>query len=84
VAVEPPDRGSEGLHANGLSLDEAPISTGQLYPWVQPGAPANPPFGLAAGNPVNPDGAYEGNYNGFGTLNDRMVGPMNSLFSSSV
>jgi hypothetical protein len=37
-----------------------------------------------AGNPVNPDGAYEGNYNGFGTLNDPMVGPMNSLFSSSV
>jgi hypothetical protein len=32
----------------------------------------------------HPEGAYEGNYNGFGTLNDPMVGPMNSLFSSSV
>jgi len=65
---------AKAFTANGLSLDDAPISTGQLYPWVQPGAPANPLFGLAAGNPVNPDGAYKGNYNEFGTLSDPMVG----------
>ena len=65
---------AKAFTANGLSLDDAPISTGQLYPWVQPGAPANPLFGLAAGNPVNPEGAYEGNYNEFGTRNDPMVG----------
>jgi uncharacterized protein GlcG (DUF336 family) len=65
---------AKAFTANGLSLDDVPISTGQLYPWVQPGAPANPLFGLAAGNPVNPDAAYEGNYNEFGTLNDPMVG----------
>ena len=65
---------AKAFTANGLSLDGAPISTGQLYPWVQPGAPANPLFGLADGNPVNPDGAYQGNYNDFGTHNDPMVG----------
>ena len=51
---------AKAFTANGLSLDDAPISTAQLYPWVQPGAPANPLFGLANGNPVNPDAAYRG------------------------
>ena len=41
---------------------------------MQPGAPATPLFGLAHGNSVNPDGAYEGNYNQFGTRNEPMVG----------
>jgi Haem-degrading len=41
---------------------------------VQPGAPAHPLFGLADGNLINPDGAYDGNYNDFGTRNDPMVG----------
>lgn len=65
---------AKAFTANGLCLDGAPISTAQLYPWVQPGAPANPLFGLAHGNPVNPDAAYEGSYNQFGTGNDPMVG----------
>jgi uncharacterized protein GlcG (DUF336 family) len=65
---------AKAFTANGLSLDHAPISTAQLYPWVQPGAPANPLFGLADGNPVNPDAAYEGNYDQFGARNDPMVG----------
>jgi uncharacterized protein GlcG (DUF336 family) len=65
---------AKAFTANGLSLDGAPISTAQLYPWVQPGAPANPLFGLAAGNPVNPDAIYKGDYNQFGTRSDPMVG----------
>ena len=65
---------AKAFTANGLSLEHAPISTAQLYPWVQPGAPGNPLFGLAQGNPVDPNAAYEGNYNQFGTRNDPMVG----------
>src|SRR6266487_1690762 len=49
---------AKAFTANGLSLNGAPLSTAQLYPWVQPGAPGNPLFGLAAGNPVSPDAAY--------------------------
>ena len=45
---------AKAFTANGLSLENAPISTAQLYPWVQPGAPGNPLFGLAGGNPVSP------------------------------
>lgn len=65
---------AKAFTANGLSLDSAPISTAQLYPWVQPGAPGNPLFGLAAGNPVSPDDAYKGPYHQFGTGSDPMVG----------
>jgi len=65
---------AKAFTANGLSLDNAPISTAQLYPWVQPGAPGNPLFGLAGGNPVSPEAAYEGAYLQFGTRNDPMVG----------
>src|SRR5262245_23402487 len=65
---------AKAFTANGLSLDGAPLSTAQLYPWVQPGAPANPLFGLAGGNPVSADDAYSGPYNQFGTRNDPMVG----------
>jgi uncharacterized protein GlcG (DUF336 family) len=65
---------AKAFTANGLSLDSAPISTAMLYPWVQPGAPANPLFGLAGGNPVSPEAAYEGPYQRFGTRNDPMVG----------
>ena len=50
------------------------MSTAQLYPWVQPGAPANPLFGLAAGNPVSPEDAYQGPASKFGTKADPMVG----------
>ncbi len=65
---------AKAFTANGLSLDEAPLSTAQLYPWVQPGAPANPLFGLASGNPVSPEDAYKGPYHLFGTRNDPMIG----------
>ena len=51
---------AKAFTANGLSLDGAPLSTAQLYPWVQPGAPANPLFGLAAGNPVSRRGCLPG------------------------
>ena len=65
---------AKAFTANGLSLDGAPLSTAQLYPWVQPGAPANPLFGLANGNPVDPEAAYQGQGSQFGTHNDPMVG----------
>jgi uncharacterized protein GlcG (DUF336 family) len=65
---------AKAFTANGLSLDSAPLSTAQLYPWVQPGAPANPLFGLAGGNPVDAEAAYKGNFQQFGTKNDPMVG----------
>jgi uncharacterized protein GlcG (DUF336 family) len=65
---------AKAFTANGLSLDSAPLSTAELYPWVQPGAPANPLFGLEAGNPVSPEDAYKGPYSRFGTANDPMIG----------
>lgn len=65
---------AKAFTANGLSLDGAPLSSAQLYPWVQPGAPANPLFGLAGGNPVSPENAYDGPAHLFGTRNDPMVG----------
>jgi uncharacterized protein GlcG (DUF336 family) len=65
---------AKAFTANGLSLDGAPLSTAQLYPWVQPGAPANPLFGLAFGNPVSAEDAYKGPYQQFGTANDPMIG----------
>ena len=76
MATEPPVSAAKAFTANGLSLQDAPISTAQLYPWVQPGAPANPLLRKVReeGNPVNPDAAYEGNYNQFGTRNNPIVG----------
>ena len=65
---------AKAFTANGLSLDGAPLSTAQLYPWVQPGAPGNPLFGLAGGNPVSAEEAYQGPYSQFGTRNDPMIG----------
>ena len=66
---------AKAFTANGLSLDSAPISTAQLYPWVQPSpSGGNPLFGLAAGNPVFPEAAYEGNPGQWGTPQDPMVG----------
>jgi uncharacterized protein GlcG (DUF336 family) len=65
---------AKAFTANGLSLDGAPLSSAQLYPWVQPGAPANPLFGLAAGNPLSPEHAYAGSAGQFGGRNDPMIG----------
>ena len=66
---------AKAFTANGLSLDGAPLSTAQLYPWVQPSpSGGNPLFGLAAGNPVFPEAAYEGPPGQWGTPQDPMVG----------
>jgi uncharacterized protein GlcG (DUF336 family) len=65
---------AKAFTANGLSLESEPLSSGQLYSFVQPGAPAVPLFGLAGGNPVSAEDAYKGAYHLFGTANDPMVG----------
>jgi len=65
---------AKAFTANGLSLDGAPISSGQLYASVQPGAAPNPLFGLHFGNPLDPEPAYKGNAQRFGTPSDPMVG----------
>ncbi len=57
--------------ANAFSLDGYAISTANLYSAVQPGGSL---FGLQASNPVNPDVAYEGNANNFGTPRDPLMG----------
>jgi uncharacterized protein GlcG (DUF336 family) len=62
---------AKAFTANGLSLEDAPVSTAQLYHRVQPGGPL---FGFADANPVDPNGAYRGDYSQFGTPNDPMVG----------
>ena len=66
---------AKAFTANGLSQDGAPLSTAQLYPWVQ-GSPSggNPLFGLAAGNPLDGAAVYDGNYDKFGTADDPLVG----------
>jgi uncharacterized protein GlcG (DUF336 family) len=66
---------AKAFTANGLSLDGAPLSTAQLYPWVQ-GSPSggNPLFGLAAGNPLDGALVYDGNFSKFGTPEDPLLG----------
>jgi len=57
--------------ANSLSLDGLALSTANLYSAVQPGGSL---FGLQESNPVNPDVAYGGNADDYGTANDFMLG----------
>jgi uncharacterized protein GlcG (DUF336 family) len=57
--------------ANSLSLDALALSTANLYSAVQPGGSL---FGLQESNPVNPDVAYGGNADDYGTANDFMLG----------
>jgi uncharacterized protein GlcG (DUF336 family) len=57
--------------ANSLSLDGLALSTANLYSAVQPGGSL---FGLQESNPVNPDVAYGGNANDYGTTKDFMIG----------
>lgn len=64
---------AKAFTANGLSLDSGPISIGQLYSTVQPGAPQVPFIGLHSGNPLDPQVAYRGNAVTFGTNGDPMV-----------
>ena len=77
---------AKAFTANGLSLDNAPVSTGALYSWVLPIVPQNNPagtktgpspvplFGLNGGNVLDSAAAYDGPYDRFGTANDPMVG----------
>jgi uncharacterized protein GlcG (DUF336 family) len=57
--------------ANSLSLDVLALSTANLYSAVQPGGSL---FGLQESNPVNPDVAYGGNADEYGTTSDFMLG----------
>jgi uncharacterized protein GlcG (DUF336 family) len=63
---------AKAFTAHGLSLDSAPISSGQLYASVQPGAAPNPLFGLAAGNALDAAAAYKGPHKKYGTSSDPM------------
>jgi len=76
---------AKAFTANGLSLDNKPISTGALYSFVLPIVPqgnpspntapsANPLFGLNGGNVLDSDAAYAGSFSNFGTSNDPMIG----------
>lgn len=63
--------------ANGLSLDapKGPLSTAQLYGFVQPSpSGGNPLFGLEGGNVLDARAAYDGNVAEFGTPRDPMIG----------
>ena len=57
--------------ANGLSLNGLALSTANLYAATQPGGSL---FGLQESNPVNPELAYAGDINTFGTMDDPMIG----------
>lgn len=57
--------------ANSLSLDGLALSTANLYSAVQPGGSL---FGLQESNPVNPEVAYGGNADQYGTTSDFMIG----------
>jgi uncharacterized protein GlcG (DUF336 family) len=67
---------AKAFTANGLSLNSAPLSTAQLYRWVQPSNKEiqNPLFGLEGGNVLNSVYAYQGDVWTFGTNKDPMVG----------
>jgi uncharacterized protein GlcG (DUF336 family) len=67
---------AKAFTANGLSLNSKPLSTAQLYQWVQPSNRniGNPLFGLEGGNVLNSFSAYQGDYSTFGTPSDPMVG----------
>ena len=66
---------AKAFTANGLSLENLPISSGALYNFVQPVPQSgNPLYGLHFGNPVDPRAAYAGSFVRFGTPADPMVG----------
>ena len=63
--------------ANGLSLDapKGPLSTAQLYGFVQPSpSGGNPLFGLEGGNTLNASAAYNGDITNWGTSSDPLIG----------
>jgi uncharacterized protein GlcG (DUF336 family) len=57
--------------ANAFSLPGLALSTANLYSAAQPGGSL---YGLQFSNPVDPDVAYQGPAEDFGTENDPMVG----------
>lgn len=68
---------AKAFTANGLSLDapKGPLSTAQLYGFVQPSpSGGNPLFGLEGGNVLNSNAAFDGDINSFGTDQDPMIG----------
>lgn len=65
---------AKAFTANGLGLDGVPLSAGQLYRTVQPGAPDLPLYGVPFANPVDPAAAYAGSARNFGTDHDPMLG----------
>ncbi|WP_336489834.1 heme-binding protein [Methylobacterium nigriterrae] len=68
---------AKAFTANGLSLNlpKGPLSTAQLYGFVQPSpSGGNPLYGLQFGNEQNAKRAYQGDYNAFGTERDPLVG----------
>jgi uncharacterized protein GlcG (DUF336 family) len=56
---------------NAFSLPQLALSSANLYAAAQPGGTL---FGLQESNPVDPDVAYSGNVNNFGTEHDPMIG----------
>jgi uncharacterized protein GlcG (DUF336 family) len=56
---------------NAFSLPGLALSSANLYAAAQPGGTL---FGLQESNPVDPDVAYRGNVNDFGTDHDPMIG----------
>jgi uncharacterized protein GlcG (DUF336 family) len=57
--------------ANAFSLEGFALSTANLFAATQPGGSL---FGLQESNPVDPDVAYGGNAQDYGTASDPMVG----------
>ena len=57
--------------ANSFSLTGFALSTANLYAAVQPGGSL---FGLQESNPVDPDVAYDGKLEDFGTTKDPLIG----------
>ncbi len=74
MAAQPPDRSGKGVHGERsqprwrADFDRAVVSNRAT------GCPANPLFGLAEGNPVSAEAAYNGSFDQFGTPTDPMVG----------
>ncbi len=68
---------AKAFTANGLSLDapKGPLSTAQLYGFVQPSpSGGNPLFGLEGGNVLDSTSAFNGDVSRFGTDQDPMIG----------
>jgi len=68
---------AKAFTANGLSLDapKGPLSTAQLYGFVQPSpSGGNPLFGLGGGNVLDGGTVYDGDAADWGTARDPLIG----------